>query len=181
MISSVPKFLGKLSPVNFNDRHIPNCKNALLENVFEEYDDDIIHALKTMASSLKPSFKRYLVDIKSHDLKVGDIPCLPGWHLDGGPASLGQYVLCVSGISNTTFLNESVKIPSGDNMKVVCNRLDKRIRSRELSNFQIGNWEMFLYDNLAPHRGSVSVDNGRRLLLRVMGTNTINPIKIKSI
>lgn len=168
------KNLGQLAPFDYNAIDIVNCKNLELENARELYAHTSIgFAIEYLAQFLNPKFRIQLVDIKLHDLQQGDIPCLPGWHIDGGPDIESEYILCVAGSSLTEFCENKISIPYDKNTKRFCQKLDQAIQNNGTEFAQ--DWQIIHYNNLTPHRGSPAHKSGKRFLIRLMASNKILP------
>lgn len=165
---------GTLSPFVWQELEIPSCKNAALRTACEFYGNTPISAaIQVLAKHLNPKFKHVLVDVKLHNLKQGDCPCLPGWHIDGGPNIESEYVLCTVGSSLTEFNTNQFTLPYNSNTKMFCQELDLLMGEQVTS--VLNDWQIVKYNNLTPHRGAIAFKSGKRLLIRVMGSNKILP------
>lgn len=76
--------LGKLLPPPTEEdlQGVVSFKYADFDYAYRECGSDYVrHVLES--APIQGNHKRVLVDIKIHDLKHGEYPCVPGWHLDG--------------------------------------------------------------------------------------------------
>lgn len=165
---SLPQYCCTLDSFDFQTMSLQSCKNASFNWAVGFYDQNIGAALKHLRSLISKQYRSTLVDVKLHSLSSGDVPCLPGWHLDGGPAHSSEYALCVAGASHTQFLNKQISMLSNKNVKILCHDLNRLIDNWKFDYFSVKDWQVFKYDNLTPHRGGVAIRDGKRLLLRVM-------------
>lgn len=169
---------GVLSTIDIDNLNIQSCKNASIQSALNFYSGTPIEdAIRHLSSYLTKSFKHILVDVKLHNLKKNDIPCIPGWHIDGGPDIDSDYVLMTAGSSLTEFYTKQFSMPYSGDVKSFCAKINERIGDNYT--FKMRDWQIFKYNNVVPHRGAVAHKDGKRLLIRVMGSNKIiaQPIK----
>lgn len=169
-----PVVAGAVAPFDYCKSRTENNKNISLDSALRIYAGSCIEpALLNMVSILDPKRKHVLVDVKFHELEVGDIPCIPGWHIDGGPDIPSEYVLCVAGSSMTEFNTDIASFEYDSNTKRFCKNMNSIIGDNP--SFNAEPWQVIKYNNLNPHRGAVAKVSGQRLLLRVMCSDHIKP------
>ena len=168
--------LGFLEPFIIDNLNIISCKNAALEDALKFYAGTLIaDRLKYLSQFLSGTHRHQLVDVKYHSLKEGIVPCIPGWHVDGGPGVPSEYVLCVAGSSHTEFYTGNLTLSFNGNTKQFCRQMSTMIPG---PTFALQDWQIVKYNHLAPHRGGSAEKAGPRLLLRLMESDTILPTPI---
>lgn len=153
--------LGYLEPIRLDDLDVAWHKNVSFKMV-EDYP--LKEQVKYLASLL-PKPARFF-DLKIQKLEQGQLPCLPGWHLDTGPDKEVNYVLMTAGVSKTEFALMELDVPYSKNMKIFCHRINSLVSqpTKKLNDFEI-----ISYNNTTIHRGTPAIHSGSRLLIRVMG------------
>ena len=128
---------------------------------------------------------RIVIDTRTHDLRVGEIPAIPGWHTDfveRTPASgmepdyckitpsVNIYIInassCHDGVSSTEYLTQSISldIPSSQ----VNTRLDEQLSSMTtLQTEKAVDGDILRMDQLSLHRATPAHTAGMHYLLRV--------------
>lgn len=119
-------------------------------------------------ASFLPNRSLQFFDLKIQDLKKGEHPCIPGWHLDSGPDKEAQYILMTAGVSRTEFALTELEVEYSANMKLFCHRINQLV---EQPTKKLNDFEIVQYDNTTIHRGTPATELGRRLLIRVMETS----------
>lgn len=180
---TLPKYGASLEAPSFDDIANVTCyKYADIEYVLGVCDNDYV---KYVLSKI-PIFnkhKRVLIDIKVHNLVVGDYTCVPGWHLDGSinpnklPKKPETFTLFVTGSAALTeFLAQEFIVD-----------IDESLDFAARSNFYSGkipsshpitvipSCTFSTYDDSYYHRGKASSGRERRLLIRTTETDIINP------
>jgi hypothetical protein len=122
-----------------------------------------------------PSKPRILVDVKFHDLQVDQIPAIPGWHIDG--SSLAQpegprerYLLYVCGPSAMTeFCMSQLEVPAGQEGKAKIAEYE----APYYECFKLSSGDFISYDSRQMHRATPAEESGKRLLIRIMHSDTI--------
>ena len=127
--------------------------------------------------------ERVLVDIKVHDLEPGEIPCVPGWHLDGSinpknlpkkPETLTLFV--TGGTALTEFLAMPITLPVGDEWSFASmSRRCARQIPKSHPVWTIPGCTFGTYDDHYFHRGAIAMERKRRLLVRTTETDIITP------
>lgn len=127
--------------------------------------------------------ERVLIDVKVHNLKRGEVACVPGWHLDGSinphglPKKPETLTLFVTGLcARTEFVDQPLTME-------VDERLDFAVMSRvcaqripdDVDVWTIPTCQFATYDDSYFHRGSIAHRNERRLLIRTTETDIIKP------
>lgn len=127
-------------------------------------------------------YRRTLVDVKVSDLKVGELPCLPGWHLDctmeperdGLPET---HFLLVSGAGcRTKFVNSPIKIPIKNGRLFGVN---EAVKNQKPDIWKIRENVVTRYNRYNLHAPSPAETEGRRLLIRVTCCDFITPNPIR--
>lgn len=124
---------------------------------------------------IKGSRKRILVDIKVHYLKKGEIPALPNWHIDGTGFLLDDdeteinHLFISDDCSATEFLKDDVELELENNRMT---DLDEYLDGIETVKIAPNTIYSYLR---SPHRATPAVRDGKRMLIRVTETNTIQP------
>lgn len=139
---------------------------------------DIIATLDSYVA--KDRYKYHNVDVKLHTLKKGETPCIPGWHIDGGPDYSGQYVIMVSGVSKTEFYTQELLVPYDKDMptSVLCKNINVACGTTDI--VQLKPWHTYKYFNTSIHRGTPATQDGLRLLIRVMGNDRVRGVRHSS-
>lgn len=131
-----------------------------------------------MRSLLPGTHKNHLVDLMVMDCSPGKNTCRDTrWHFDGDYWGDNLYVLNVEGPNRTEFLGEEVDIPDPPRGREEQNRFLEDFLKDRVS-LRIPEGEDRLYDSRTPHRGVVCDEAGRRVFLRLMATNYIEPKNI---
>lgn len=173
------EYCGSLAPFVISGLKLQSCKNAALKNALDFYDNfHIKNAIQHIASFVNKKYKFILIDVKHHLLEKGEIPCIPGWHVDGGPSVESEYVLCTTGSSLTEFYTDPLALSFDGNTRNLCNKLDQHIGDNPT--MKMSDWQIFRYNNMVPHRGAIAHIAGPRLLIRAMGSDKIPPQTIGS-
>jgi hypothetical protein len=174
-----PRVVGSVEEIDLSSLNLVSCKNAGIKTALEFYQHPFItNHIALLKSYLSWDYKYYLVDVKLHQLRVGQIPCIPGWHVDGGPDIPSQYALCALGSSLTQF-NLSPLSYFYKDMKTFCSQFkDVSVAPKDILTLKSG--DIVLYENLNVHRGMPATYDGPRLLIRVMGSDKIKPIPMKN-
>lgn len=172
------EFCGYVPSFAIDGLDLRSCKNASLKNALEFYSNTFINdAIRRLSAHIDSKYKFVLVDVKLHSLEKNDVPCIPGWHIDGGPEVESEYVLCTAGSSLTEFYTKSFELLFDGNVRTLCDELDDRIGNNYT--IKMKEWQIVKYNNMVPHRGALAHTSGPRLLIRVMGSNKIMPQPIK--
>lgn len=153
--------LGYIEPIDLSVLQPCWYKNILLKKM-NEYPLELW--VRRLALYL-PNKTRQYFDLKIQDLDQGQLPCLPGWHLDSGPDREATYVLMTAGVSRTEFALTELEITYNRNMKVFCHEINSLV---ERPTKQLNDFEIVRYNNTTIHRGTPATNSGRRLLIRVM-------------
>lgn len=105
-----------------------------------------------------------LVDVKVQDLKIGEHPCIPGWHCDARSLTLDEkpqdyYIIIFGNVSYTEFMLTQVTSNTLQHKKVILPEHPSTTFIKE------GIWHR--YNSFTFHRCTPAKYNGRRLLVRV--------------
>lgn len=127
--------------------------------------------------------KRVLIDVKVHNLKRGDVPCVPGWHLDGSinpkqlPKQPETLTLFVTGLcARTEFVDEPLTMEVDERLDfAVMQRVCAQQIPDDVDVWTIPSCQFATYDDHYFHRGSRAIRNERRLLIRTTETDIIAP------
>lgn len=154
-------------PQSDEDYPLVSCKYIPIQQL---HTSEYVWSLLRHAPKPQQSFKHCLVDVKVHDLKAGQYPCKPGWHIDHRtnyvkPHKEIYQLLITSDVSCTEFMTNEFdsdielhqNIPTPDKI--------------ETARIQPLHW--YSYDNHTFHRCTKAGYNGRRILIRLCHTNTL--------
>ncbi|MDF1665219.1 MAG: hypothetical protein P1V97_25880 [Planctomycetota bacterium] len=130
-------------------------------------------------------FRHVLLDVKVHDLRPGQYPCLPGWHCDGfidpRQESRGErHHLFVSGQGALTeFLDRKVEltVPPGLRGKALLHSFRKQLRSLNWDAHSIPSCQWVQFGRRDFHRGPRAKRAERRLLIRITESDVLRPNK----
>lgn len=162
--------------------HVPCFKYAEYDYVMRACDNDYVRYVLQRI----PIFGRHsrvLIDIKIHELKQGEVACVPGWHLDGSinpnglPKEPETFTLFVTGErARTKFLGRPISLPVDDSWSFV--EMNRRCAKQIPDNHP--EWTMpsctfGTYDDHYFHRGVSAGGDERRLLVRTTETDIIKP------
>ena len=150
-----PDKLFKLADINFVHEH----SNEYVKYVLDSF-------------KLENRHRRILVDVKYHDLNVGDYPCLPGWHCDttaeidskGKPEVLQ---IVTVGDNRTEFLANPFEWnePTRD-QRIIARTIPEYAESIMIPNSTICKFGRYDF-----HRGPKALTAGKRILIRVCETD----------
>ena len=161
--------LGSMPPIS-----VKNCK---LDSYLEESQNPHIAQFLGAASNYLDQDREILVDVKFHDPQVGGTPALPGWHVDGSTL-MGrsmkkrkeQYLLYVVGDSAMTeFCLDRIDVDHGPKgLQQIAEH-----RATPARCFKLRSGFFVTYDSLQMHRATQAEESGKRLLIRLMASDTI--------
>ena len=114
--------------------------------------------------------KSYLVDMIVKDHVPGDPTCRDvRWHFDGDYSSPNVYALWARGPNRTEFPETIPELdPPADRESQ-----NRYLEGLCLKGVEVPEMSVVSYDSRIPHRGVVCRVSGKRVFLRVMGTDTI--------
>lgn len=131
--------------------------------------------ISEMLNCLNPGYKNYLVDFIVKDYNKGEKTCKDiRYHVDGDFDKDNQYCIWLCGENRTIFSKETIdftKFPQDRNEQ--SNLLEQILRDKEC--FEIPEKNILVYNSLTAHKGVACRNSGRRVLVRLMGTNYIKP------
>lgn len=137
----------------------------------EEYK----HILLEMKSRIKSDFSYYLVDLIIKEHNIGDKTCTDTrYHLDGDFELDNQYCIYCEGPNRTVFCNEKINFENFPKDRESQNRLLEEL-IKDKDSYEIPEKEYVVYDSKTPHKGVICKEKGRRVFIRLMGTNYIKP------
>jgi len=127
--------------------------------------------------------KRVLIDVKVHDLKPSNVPCVPGWHLDGSvnpeglPKRPETLTIFVTGcMALTKFLDEPIKLDVTEGLNFAAmNRVCARMIPKDHPTHTISSCQFATYNDTYFHTGTAAQGVERRLLVRTTETDIIKP------
>jgi hypothetical protein len=170
---------GSVAPIQMSHLQLSSCKNASIKHALQYYKSTpVIGIIEKLYSHVNKKYRHILVDVKLHNLSKNEVPCIPGWHVDGGPSVESEYVLCTAGSSLTEFYTKQFYMNFDGNVRKFCGDLDRHIGDNY--SLKMSDWQVFKYNNTVPHRGAKAHIDGPRLLVRVMGSDKILPQSIGS-
>lgn len=156
-----------------------NIKNCFVKdfelNKFLIKFQELKNLLMEMKSFIDENFSYYSVDLIIKDYKVGENTCRDiRYHIDGDFDKNNQYCIWLSGENRTIFSPETINFHNfpKDRNKQNC-LLDNMLEGKPF--FEAPNETIIRYDSLTPHKGVICKKPGRRVLLRLMGSNYITP------
>lgn len=168
---------GSVAPIKLLDLQLSSCKNANIKQALQYYaNTPVIGIIEKLYGHIDKKYRHILVDVKLHNLSKSDVPCIPGWHVDGGPNVESEYVLCTAGSSLTEFYTKPFYMNFDGNVRKFCDDLNCHIG--DTFTMKMSDWQVFKYNNMVPHRGASAHADGPRLLVRVMGSDKISPQSI---
>jgi len=161
--------LGSMPPIS--------VKNCTLDSYLDESQNPEIVSFLDTAAALLDQDRTILVDVKFHDLQAGDTPALPGWHVDGSTLikrgmkkRKEQYVLYVVGdVAMTEFCLDQIEVDPGP--KGIQQIAEHRANPARCFKLRSGFYAT--YDSLQMHRATPAEESGKRLLIRLMASDTI--------
>lgn len=114
----------------------------------------------------------YLVDMIVKEHLPGDPTCRDvRWHFDGDYGGTNAYTLWAKGPNRTEFPREIPDLdPPADR-----EAQNRYLESLGLVGVEVPEMTVATYDSRTPHRGVLCRVPGKRVFLRVMGTDTIKP------
>jgi len=150
-----------------------NCANSYVRSVLDKIP-------------ILGNHKRVLIDIKVHDLKLGEIPCVPGWHLDGSinPKNLPKrpevFTLFITGgyevDSTTQFLDLPITLEVEDSWNfATMSQKCSRLIPIDYPTWSVPTRQFVTYSDLHFHRGKAATRLQKRLLIRTTETDIITP------
>jgi hypothetical protein len=170
--------IGNIDFKNLEPISVKNC--SYLE--YMKYGENII---KDFIQNIKSSYfekfsdEKILIDVKFHNLRKNQYPCIPGWHIDGSllfskKSFFETYVLYICGdTSFTEFCHDEIIVPrAASSIDLIKQHDGKNISA--LSSGQIA-----FYNSTNMHRGVKSEIDGKRLLIRVMHSDIIRKVSYK--
>ncbi len=161
-----------------NIEHSPTIKYGSLDFVLQKSNKQVSKIIETMCSVIQNKHSYIIVDVKVHDLKEKELPCLDNWHIDcvgrhDEPQKEEVHHLVLFGdCSLTSFIDGPIEIDVPNDKVINWNKL-----LVDPPTFQIESNTIYTYGrNL--HKGMPATKNGRRLLIRITETDKINPRNI---
>lgn len=154
--------------------HYPEftCKNAEFDLIYKKSNHYIHYVLNNI--KLRNKHKYVAVDVKVHDLKVGECPCIPGWHCDTTIELRDElpevHHLFVTGEGCLTeFIDEPLSLKHGS-LYELQRQIRKDVKVKAIDSCTITTYGRFDF-----HRGPIAKINEKRLLVRVTETDIIVP------
>lgn len=128
-----------------------------------------------MKNRIDINYKYFLVDLIIKNHKKGDKTCRDvRYHLDGDYKSDNQYCLWVNGENRTIFSKENIDFDNFPEERSDQNQfLENTLRGKEC--FEVPENTFVVYSSKDPHKGTICKKSGRRVFVRLMGTNYIPP------
>lgn len=172
--SDFPKETFKNAEINFVSKHTTNYVREIINSVV-----------------LSNKRKYVVVDVKTHNIKPGYYPCLPGWHCDtvvdprhdsepeihhlfvSGTASLTEFIAHPVTLDLPELTGGIIMLQSGSLLKSFRKQLEK-INPKIVS---IPSATLVAYGRYDFHRGSKGKFEEKRLLIRVTESDIITPTR----
>lgn len=157
-------------------------KYADCEYVWDNCENDYVREVLRYIP-IVGKHKRVLIDVKIHDLEPGEVPCVPGWHLDGSinpkdlPKQPETFTLFVTGEhARTEFPAEPVhlEVDDGWNFATMSQRCSLMV-PKDCEVWTIPSCQFGTYNDHYFHRGARATGQERRLLIRTTETDIIEP------
>lgn len=158
----------------------PSFKYASLEKALKYCVPYVRRVVESVELSGK--YKYTLLDVKIVDLKKGQLPCLPGWHLDctmhpehkTKPET--HHIFVWGAGCRTRFVVSPIEIPTANGRLI---EADRAVREQKPEVFQVDECTLTRYyrDNL--HAPSKATKAGKRILIRITETDLVKPNPIK--
>lgn len=153
-------------------------KNAPFNYVLYRCGEYCKFVLATAYGLLKREHKHILVDIKVHDLKPGEHPCLPGWHCDSvldpeHDSRPENHIIFVTGHGCLT------EFTTGE-YELETTKTDPRSYNKQLSEIKptyssVKSCTLTKYGRWNFHRGPAAKIAEKRLLIRISETDVVRP------
>ena len=149
-------------------------KDLVLES-FQKRFPQFAGLAKKMRSHLPDGYENYLVDLSVQNCEFGDKTCRDvRWHLDGEVTRDNQYVLWVRGPNRTRFLEKPIELPEMPEERLEQNSFLENLLRDSLS-IEAPEEHIIGYDSKTPHKGVICKNFGKRVFVRMMATNYIQP------
>lgn len=169
-------------PNNLEFKNIQCFKYADYNHVWNRCDNDYVRYILSQI----PIFNKHkyvLIDLKVHNLKIGETPCLPGWHLDGSinpkrlPKQPEVMTLFVIGTTaRTEFLAKQITLDIPDRYNfAMMSKFGAQLIPKTYPVFTIPSCTFVTYTDSYFHRGSAASISECRLLIRTTETDIIEP------
>lgn len=152
-------------PKSDEDYPLVSCKYVPIEQLTTT---DYVWSLIHQAPQLDAKFKHCLVDVKVHDLKQGQYPCIPGWHIDHRTSIVKSQkevyqLLVTSDVSCTEFMTNEFESDEVFHRNIA---IPDKIETGYIHPLH---W--YSYDNHTFHRCTKAGYSGRRILIRLCHSN----------
>lgn len=123
-----------------------------------------------MRRALPDGKKTYLVDMIARDYMVGESTCTDTrWHFDGDYGGSNDYCLWVRGPNRTEFPETTPPLNPPEERELQ----NRYLEGLGLVGVEVPEMTVVRYDSSTPHRGRKCCIPGKRLFLRVLGTDKI--------
>lgn len=128
--------------------------------------------VEPMRALLPDGRKNYLVDMIVKDHLPGEPTCRDvRWHFDGDYGGTNAYALWAKGPNRTEFPETIPELDPPEGREAQ----NRYLESLGLVGVEVPEMTVVTYDSGTPHRGVLCRVPGKRMFLRVMGTDTIEP------
>lgn len=154
-----------------------SMKYSSLQFVVKNASDQVVDVVKKMCAYVRGAHKYVIIDVKLHDLKCGQIPCMPNWHMDcvGRPDDPIRHevhhLVLFGDCSLTEFIDGSLQLDNLPPDKVIN---WNKIIDDTYPKFSVKPSTIYTYGRHL-HRGTPATKDGRRLLVRITETDKIRP------
>ena len=180
------KYLGPATKLGQFKAWVPektnNFKYADIDFAYKQSSDFI----RSFISFIDIPKKKYqLIDVKTVELKAGELPCLPGWHTDCSMFPSSNFdddinILFSSGVTRTAFISQNwecnlskiEKAPTHQKIKALVN---KKILEDKIATYQIENNDIVMYTRMHVHAPMPAEMTGHRILIRITCTDLVPP------
>lgn len=149
-------------------------KNADINFVYEQSNQYVKYVLDSVKTENR--HRRILVDVKVHNLEVGQHPCIPGWHCDttlefderGKPEN---HFLIAVGDNRTEFLADPFEWNDySRNQRHIASNIPDNVDVISIPNSTVCKFGRYDF-----HRGPRATVAGPRILIRVSETDIVTP------
>lgn len=155
----------------------PLLKYASMQKAMAQSSWQVQNILSSMKYYVYGEHKYTIIDVKVHDLKKGEMPCMDNWHMDcvGRPDEPFKeevhHLVIFGDCSRTVFIDGPILVNLPKDKVINWNKIVNEFHPK----FEILPNTVYTYGrNL--HKGMPATKDGRRLLIRITETDKIKPI-----
>jgi hypothetical protein len=158
-----------------------NFKYADIDFAYKNSTDFVRSFLSSVELAKK---KHQLVDVKTINMKMGQYPCLPGWHTDCSMFPSSEHdddvnILYSSGVTRTAFLSQDweckIRTLSKPSHQEIKSEVNLKIKQENIPYYQIDDNDIVSYTRMHVHAPMPAEKDGYRILIRVTCTDLVIP------